>query len=279
MMPQKGQVQTGWSSDGSSGTRQRGQFGVPSSVRSSSTRRTLAAASPPAIALSTAIDADARTRKNLAMDLGVAIFSIITLVLGAGLTYLTQVLTTRSNNRRDDIRDHRAETRRKAAAGREHAAKALDIIRKARDESWKRSPEKGSFDIDLDDLQLDVAQAEIDLIPDPILQPRLSGVIGLVRFPWTLANSSYSEGPPVETQRRGLYLLREALAAYMREEPTPTGVDELAKLTEADEKAHEERDEFEAEWEAELKKRHAAAAKTARSTPTNPRRRSAKKSL
>jgi hypothetical protein len=181
------------------------------------------------------------------VDLTPFFVSIVSLVVGSGLTYGTTALTARSAAKREDAREKRADEARKHAVGREHAAAALAIIRPAQTESWKRKLDSTSYDLDLSDLRLDVAAAEIDLIPDAVLRPRLAGTLSVVRFPWTLANSSYGDGPPGPQQRRGLWLLREALAAYLREEPTPDEPDELGKLANDNDAAHMERDEFDAE--------------------------------
>jgi hypothetical protein len=188
-----------------------------------------------------------------------AIWPLVGVALGALLTYLFGRFSASAAAKREDARAEKADAQRLAAKGREHAARALEVIRPAREASWKRTPEHGSADIETDDLNLDLAEAEIDLIPDPVLRPRLAGVLNVVRYPWALANSSYTESWPIETQREGLYLLREALAAYVREEPTPTEPDRLAALAKANDDAHQERSEWEAdrlkeEKEAALKK-------------------------
>lgn len=192
------------------------------------------------------------------MDLQPVIVSVVSLAFGAGLTLLTTWINSKAAHKREDEREARADEKRKAAAGREHAKVALSIVKAARAESWKRSPEKGSMDLELEDLRLDVAAAEIDLIPDPLLRPRLASVLSAVRYPWTLANSSHTQGYPVETQREGLWLLGQALAAYVREEPTPTEPDRLAELAKANDDAHEEREEWEAERLAEERSERAA---------------------
>jgi hypothetical protein len=181
------------------------------------------------------------------VDLAPFIVSIVSLVIGSILTLGTTMITARSAAKREDARERRADEARKHAAGRQHVAAALAIIRPAQAESWKRDADTTSFDLDLSDLRLDVAAAEIDLIPDPILRPRLASVLSAVRYPWTLANSSWTDGPPAPQQRRGLWLLREALAAYLREEPTPREPDELARLASDNDAAHKEREEFDAE--------------------------------
>jgi hypothetical protein len=173
------------------------------------------------------------------MDLS-ALLPVGTLVLGIVLTFFAGLLNGHISNRRDEKKAAKADEARRAATGR-----ALAVIRAARDASWKRPLADGDRDYDLDGLSLEVAEAEIDLIPDPLLRPRLASVLNLVRYPWTLANSSYSEGYPIETQRQGLYLLQASLAAYVREEPTPTEPDALAKLAKANDEAHQEREEWE----------------------------------
>lgn len=176
-----------------------------------------------------------------------AILPLIGVVLGSALTYVFGWLSANVAAKREDARAVKADAQRLAAIGREHAAGALAVIRTARAEAWTRSREEGARDIETRDLGLEVAQAEIELIPDPVLRPRLASVLNLVRYPWTLANSSFSEGWPVGTQREGLYLLGEALAAYIREEPTPSTTDRLAALANANDNAHTERDDWEAE--------------------------------
>lgn len=170
---------------------------------------------------------------------------IATLVLGAVLTFLVTWINGAIAHRRDLARDAHAAEVRRGTASREHAANALSLIRNAEAESWKRSPEKGSFDIDLDDLKLERAEAEIDLITDSALREQLAGVLGAVNYPFTLCNSSYSPGVPANLQRRGLRLLREALAAYVREESDADKSGGLAQLAADNRAAHEER----AEWD------------------------------
>ena len=185
-----------------------------------------------------------------------AIWPLVGVALGSGLTYFFGRLTAGAAAKREDARAEKADALRLATIGREHAARALEIIRAAHGEIWRRRPDERSYDIDTDDLRLDVAEGEIDLIPDSVLRKRLASVLQVVRAPWGLANSSYSEGYPVETQREGLYLLRMALAAYVREEPTPEEPDRLAELAKANDNAHQERDEWEAEQrEAEERER------------------------
>lgn len=179
------------------------------------------------------------------MDLQPLFVGIISLVLGSVLTFATTALTTRSANRREDSRESREDAKRQAADGREHAKVALQIIRDAERESWTKAIAEGEFEMDLGGYRLDVAEAEIDLIPDPILRRRLVSVLSHVQHPGTLANSSYTEGAPVSTQRRGLHLLRQSLAAYVREEPTPFEADALAELAASNDAAHAER----AEWD------------------------------
>lgn len=183
------------------------------------------------------------------MDSGSTLVPIATLVLGSVLTYLIGWLHDRTASKREDAREARANDARRAAAGREHAATALGLIRSADDAISNRPLDRTSHDIDLDGLGLETAAAEIDLIPDPLLRPRLSSVLSAVRFPHTLANSSYSEGYPFETQRRGLWLVRTALGAYVREEPTTIELDALGLLAKANDDAHREDDEARADWE------------------------------
>lgn len=183
-----------------------------------------------------------------------AILPLVGVALGAVLTYLFGMFNAKAAAKREDARADRADAQRLAAIGREHAASALAVIRTARAEAWKRTPKKGSADIETKDLGLEVAEAEIALIPDPVLRPRLASVLSLVRYPWTLANSSYGEGWPVETQREGLYLLQESLAAYIREEPTPQAEGRLGELAKANDAAHVEREEWETERINEEKK-------------------------
>jgi hypothetical protein len=140
----------------------------------------------------------------------------------------------------------RADALRKGEAGRAHAKVALDIIRNARNESWRRKPEGMSHAIDTRGLRLDEAEAEISLIPDAVLRTRLLGALSAVRYPWNL-----DLGYPVTFQRSGLYGLREALSAYIREEPTPKvdkelddmgrSVNEYHEAIEAAEKKHQEK--------------------------------------
>lgn len=196
------------------------------------------------------------------MDLAPFYLSLASLVVGWGLSFLTTAATTHEKNKREDARENRENDRRLLETGRHHAASALTIVRAAQSESWKRDPDKMSWDLDLADLKLDVAAAEIDLIPDAILRPRLASVIGMVRFPHTLSNSSYTEGPPVGSQRKGLWLAREALARYIREESTPESPDALGELARDIDAAHEEREEFYASIES---KEESASAPT--STP------------
>lgn len=199
-----------------------------------------------------------------------AIWPLVGVVLGAGLTYFFGWLAASAAAKREDARAEKADALRLATIGREHAARALEIVRVAFGEAWRRRPEGNSHDIDTDDLRLDVAEGEIDLIPDAVLRKRLMSVLQVVRYPWTLANSSYSEGYPVDTQREGLYLLRLALAAYVREEPTPHEPDRLAQLAKANDDAHKEREEWEAEQREAEKQKKAAPRKrpTPRKKPT-----------
>lgn len=200
-----------------------------------------------------------------------AIWPLIGVALGAGLTYFFGRLTSSAAAKREDVRAEKADALRLATIGREHAARALEIVRLAHGEAWRRRPEGTSYDIDTEDLRLDGAEGEIDLIPDPVLRRRLASVLQVVRYPWALANSSYSEGYPLDTQREGLYLLRLALAAYVREEPTPQEPDRLAQLAKANDDAHKEREDWEAEQrEADKKEREAEARKKAapRKRPT-----------
>jgi len=178
------------------------------------------------------------------MDLS-ALLPVGTLVLGIVLTFFAGLLNGHISNRRDEEKAARADQSRRSAIGREHASRALAVIRAARDESRKRREATVQRDLDLDGLSLEVAEAEIALIPDPLLRPRLAGVLSAVRYPWTLANSSYSQGYPIGVQEKGLYLLQEALASYVREEPTPTARDALADLATANHNAHEEREAWE----------------------------------
>ncbi|MGV8882559.1 MAG: hypothetical protein ACOH19_10425 [Rhodoglobus sp.] len=180
------------------------------------------------------------------MDLS-ALLPVGTLVLGIVLTFFAGLLNGHISNKREEKKAVKADESRRGAIGREHATRALAIIRAARDDIWTRQPVGGHRSLDLDGLSLEVADAEIDLIPDPLLRPRLASVLSAVRYPWTLANGSYSQGYPIETQRQGLYLLQEALAKYVREEPTPDEPDALTKLAKANADAQEER----AEWERE----------------------------
>lgn len=183
-----------------------------------------------------------------------AILPLIGVALGAVLTYAFGRISANAAAAREDQRAAKADAQRLATNGREHAARALEVIRPAQKEARKRTPEEGSYHIETGDLRLDVAEAEIDLIPDPDLRRRLVSVLSLVRYPSTLSNSSYSEGWPVETQREGLYLLRQALAAYIREEQTPGATDRLAVLAKANEDAHAEHDQWHAERLEEQKK-------------------------
>lgn len=214
-----------------------------------------------------AIELRPLSRQTLLMDLGTAVFTLITLVVGAALTFLTTWLTNRSADAKADAREARADEKQRHATGREHARIALDIVRKARTEFVRRRPEGGSRGIDVDDLRLDDAEAAIELVPDPILRPRLTSVISLVQFPWTLSNSSFGEGYPVDLQRRGLWLVQEGLAAYLREEPTPAERDALGVLAKANDDAHEEH----REWEEERQKEQAERAKSGkkRKRPTS----------
>lgn len=183
------------------------------------------------------------------MDLGSALVPAVSLVLGSMLTYLIGVLHDRRASKREDARDERADAVRRAAAGREHARRALEYVRLADDEISNRALDRTSHEYSLDGLNLESAAGEIDLIPDSLLRPRLFGVLSAVRFPHTLATSSYSSGYPYQTQQRGLWLLRTALAAYVREEPTPTDLDALGLLAKANADAHQEYDEAWAEEE------------------------------
>lgn len=170
---------------------------------------------------------------------------IATLLLGAILTFVVTWLNGLVAYRRERARDTQAEGARRSAAGREHAARALAIIRAAESKSWERSPETGMFDIEVDDLNLEEAEAEIDLIPDAVLRERLAGALRVVMYPHTLSNSSYSLGYDAQVQRRTLWLLRQALAAYVREEPTHPELDELGRVAAANRDAQRER----AEWD------------------------------
>jgi hypothetical protein len=193
------------------------------------------------------------------MDLS-PLLPVATLVLGVVLTFFAGLLNGRISNRREETKAVKADESRRAAIGRDHATRALAVIRAAREESWKRRLETGDSALSLEGLELELAEAEIDLIPDPLLRPRLTSVLRTVRYPWTLANGSYSQGFPIDTQRDGLQLMREALSAYIREEVTPTASDDaLAMLAKASDDADEERDE----WEQENRER-AAGSRRAR---------------
>jgi len=163
------------------------------------------------------------------MDL-VALIPVGTLVLGSALTFFGSLLNGHITGKRDERKAAKLDESRRASIGRDHALKALVFIRAASDESWRRHPSRGDLELNVDGLDLELAEAEIDLIPDPSLRPKLARVLHTVRYPWTLAQSSFSRGAPVHSQRQGLYLMREALAAYIREEPTPSVPDALANL-------------------------------------------------
>lgn len=187
--------------------------------------------------------------KNRGMKVDAVWVSVGSLLIGAALTFLTTWLNGLIAHRRERDRDTRAAAARRDAAGREHASRALAIIRQAQTASWNRSPEHGSWDVQLDDLDLGVAEAEIELIAEPTLRPQLLGVLSVVTHPWTLANSSYSEGFPAHVQRRGLWLLREALASYVREESSIERCDDLSKLAGANTAAQDEHREWQEERE------------------------------
>ncbi|MEA5052439.1 MAG: hypothetical protein VB093_03195 [Propionicimonas sp.] len=178
------------------------------------------------------------------MDLLAVLPSLISLVVGAALTYTVTALTNRAAHKREDDRERRQEATKKAEVGRAHAEAALRIIRRAQHESRTRPALHVYDEIDLGGLDLETAATEIELIPDPVLRPRLASVLDLVRYPGTLTSSSLIEGPPADTQRMGLYLLRESLAAYVRDEPTPVEADDLANLAKANQDAHDEREEL-----------------------------------
>jgi hypothetical protein len=137
-------------------------------------------------------------RQTRRMEAG--IWGLIGVVVGGVLTWLATTLEARRAEKK-------ADKLRRLDAGREHATKALAIIRPAWHESWTRPVSKLSFDVETKDLQLDVAGNEISLIPDALLRRRLLGALNGVRFP-----SGLDLGYPVETQRSGLYGIQEALA-------------------------------------------------------------------
>lgn len=193
------------------------------------------------------------------------LWGFIGVLVGSALTWIATTVEARRTERK-------ADALRRLDAGREHAAKALAIIRPAWHEAWSRPVGKYSFDIDTKDLRLDVAENEIDLIPDTVLRKRLLGALNGVRFP-----SGLDLGFRVETQRSGLYGIQEALAAYIREDPTPATdkpLDAIVRAVknyhddiEAAEKRHREKEEEEAK----------AAAKAAKATPAKPKTAPAKR--
>jgi hypothetical protein len=193
------------------------------------------------------------------------IWGLIGVGVGGVLTWIATTLEARRAEKK-------ADKLRRLDAGREHATKALEIIRPAWHEAWSRPVGKNSFDIETKDLQLDVAGNEISLIPDPVLRERLLGALNGVRYPWNL-----DLGYPVETQRTGLYGIQEALAAYIREEPTPATdkpLDEIVRSLknyhddiEAAEERHREKKEAEAKAKAKADAKAAKAAPVKRTPP------------
>lgn len=76
-----------------------------------------------------------------------ALLPVGTLVLGIVLTFFAGLLKDHLAHKRDDRRAARADESRRAAIGREHATKALAIIRVALDESWKRRAHQAGSDL------------------------------------------------------------------------------------------------------------------------------------
>ena len=139
------------------------------------------------------------------------------LVLGAALTLLGSVLAQWLADRRAESVRLRVKAEKQAARDRQLAEKVLTATRLLTAVVRNRTEAQvDDFDVDLPDALIDDAISAAYLMTNDEFRTAVTQIIRLIQYPTSFANGPDNRGYPNQTQRKGLYLLGEAAAAFAR---------------------------------------------------------------